>query len=179
MATLKLNSFELFSQSSNNRPVYGSGVPAGTVVQQVIKNQLIGDGTMNNADEYVGNTLTYTSVFFNLNITTKLANSRIHLFAQSPYVYCQSGTGGEFWFNRSTDNVDVNRPGGDGTGYNEYDSNGGGGIRTFTAYDTPNVAAGTVLNYVIKYRRYSGSNSAYLIFDRGQFGIFTLTELAA
>ena len=33
MATLKLNSYELFSQSSNNRPVYGSGVPAGTIVQ--------------------------------------------------------------------------------------------------------------------------------------------------
>ena len=181
MATLKLNSYELFSQSSNNRPVYGNGVPEGTIVQQVIKNQLIGDGTLGNAHEYVGNTLTYTSVFFNLNITTKHANSQIHLFAQSPYVFIQSGTGGEFWFNRNpnTENIDVNRPGGDGTGYNEYDSNGGGGIRTFTAYDTPNVAAGTVLNYVIKYRRFTGSNSAYLIYDRGQFGIFTLTELAA
>ena len=178
MATLKLNSYELFSQSSTNRPEYGSGAPAGTVVQQVIKNQQIGNGTLGNAHELVGNSLTYTSVFFNLNITTKLANSRIHLFAQSPYVYIQSGTTGEFWFNRSTDNIDINRPG-DGKGYIEYSSGGGGGIRTFTAYDTPNVAAGIVLNYVMKYKRISGSNSAYLIYDRGQFGIFTITEIAA
>ena len=183
MATLKLNSYELFSQSSNNRPVYGSGVPTGTIVQQVIKNEMIGDGTAANAHEYVptSNTGTFTSVFWNLSITTTLTNSKIQLFAQSPYVYIQSGTGGEFWFTRnpSSDNIDVNRSGA-GSGYVVYTADSGGAFRQMNAYDTPNVVAGTVLNYVVKYRRWYGSAEVYWVYDRGgSFGIFTITEIAA
>ena len=38
MATLKLNSFELFSQSSNNQPQVGTGFPSGHIIQnQVIE----------------------------------------------------------------------------------------------------------------------------------------------
>jgi hypothetical protein len=39
MATLKLNSYELFSQSSNNQPQVGSGLPNGMIVdvQQALK----------------------------------------------------------------------------------------------------------------------------------------------
>ena len=33
MATLKLNSYELFTQSENNRPEFGAGVPAGCILQ--------------------------------------------------------------------------------------------------------------------------------------------------
>ena len=183
MAKLKLNSYELFSQSSNNKPVYGSGVPTGTIVQQVIKNQMIGNGTVGNAHEYVptNNAGPFTSVFWNLSITTKLTNSKIQLFAQSPYVYIQSLTAGEFWFNRNpiSDNIDINRSG-EGTGNVVYTADSGGGFRSMQAYDTPNVAAGTDLNYVVKYRRWYGSQEVYWVFDKGgSFGVFTITEIAA
>ena len=180
MAILKLNSHEVLTQSADNRPEFGAGVPSGTVVQTVIKNQRIGDGTMNNGDEVVGNSNTITSTFYNLSITTKLNNSKIHLVALSPYVYAQTTTGAEIWFvrNPNTDNVDVNRPV-VGTGYIIYNTYNGGGSKTIIAYDTPNVSANTTLNYVIKFKRYAGSNNVWWVYDRGGFGVFTITELAA
>jgi len=38
MATLKLNSYELFTQSENNKPEFGAGVPAGCIIQ--VKEQI-------------------------------------------------------------------------------------------------------------------------------------------
>ena len=33
MATLKLNSYELFTQSENNKPEFGAGVPSGSIIK--------------------------------------------------------------------------------------------------------------------------------------------------
>lgn len=180
MGNLVLNGQTVLKQVGTARPEFGAGVPSGTVVQTVIKNQQIGNGTMNNGDEVVGNNDTITSTFYNLSITTKLDNSKIHLVALSPYVYAQTSTGAEIWFvrNPNTDNVDVNRPV-VGTGYIMYHTYNGGGSRTIIAYDIPNVSANTTLNYVIKFKRYAGSNNVWWVYDRGGFGVFTITELAA
>lgn len=180
MGNLVLNGQTVLEQVGTARPEFGAGVPSGTVVQTVFKNEQIGDGTLNNGDEVVGNADTITSTFYNLSITTKLDNSKIHLVALSPYVYSQTTTGAEIWFvrNPNTDNVDVNRPA-VGTGYIIYTTDNDGGSKTIIAYDTPNVSANTTLNYVIKFKRYAGSDNVWWVYDRGGFGVFTITELAA
>lgn len=182
MADLKLDGLTVAS-SSNNAVSWGSGVPAGTIVQTVIKNQQIGNGTSGANSESVGNTDTVTSTFFNLSVTTKLTNSKIHLFAQSPYNYIQAGTGGEYWFNRnpSTDNIDVNRPSGsDGDGAVTYNTDSHGSVNSITSIDTPNVASGTTINYVVKFRRWYGNASVYWVYDKGfSFGVFIISEIAA
>jgi len=40
MATLKLNSYELFTQSENNKPEFGAGVPAGCMLQVAYQSGL-------------------------------------------------------------------------------------------------------------------------------------------
>ena len=180
MGNLTLNGQTVLTQVGTNRPEFGAGVPSGTIIQTVIKNERIGNGTLNNGDELVGNSNTITSTFYDLSITTKHNNSKIHLVAQSPYVYTETATGAEIWFvrNPNTDNVDINRPA-DGTGYIIYGSSNHGGSRTIIAYDIPNVSANTTLKYVIRFKRYSGSNAVWWVYDRGGFGVFTITEIAA
>ena len=180
MGNLTLNGQTVLTQVGTNRPEFGAGVPSGTIIQTVIKNERIGNGTLNNGDELVGNSNTITSTFYDLSITTKHNNSKIHLVAQSPDVYTETATGAEIWFvrNPNTDNVDINRPA-DGTGYIIYGSSNHGGSRTIIAYDIPNVSANTTLNYVIRFKRYSGSNAVWWVYDRGGFGVFTITEIAA
>jgi len=180
MATLSLGNQTIFTQSGSDKPEFGAGVPSGTIIQTVIKNERIGNGTLNNGDEVVGNSNTITSTFYDLSITTKHNNSKIHLVAQSPYVYSQTATGAEIWFvrNPNTDNIDINRPA-EGTGYITYGADNYGGSRTIIAYDIPNVSANTTLNYVIRFKRYTGSNNVWWVYDRGGFGVFTITEIAA
>ena len=185
MADFKINGVTFASESGGVVSLSNANVfPAGHVIQTVIKNQQIGGGTGTEgaANETVGNTATITSTFFNLSITTKCANSKIHLFAQSPYNYVQSGTGGEYWFNRNptTDNIDINRPSGsDGDAALTYTTDAHGNPTSITSIDTPNVASGTTINYVVKFRRWYGSNSVYWVYDRGsQFGVFIIREIA-
>jgi hypothetical protein len=41
MATLKLNSYELFTQSENNKPEFGAGVPSGSMCNVVAEETVI------------------------------------------------------------------------------------------------------------------------------------------
>ena len=75
--------------------------------------------------------------------------------------------------------ADINRSAA-GTGNVIYMPTSGGGVTSICAYDTPNVVAGTVLQYVVKYQRWYGTAEVYWVFDRGgSFGIFTIKEVAA
>ena len=86
MATLKLNSYELFTQSENNKPEFGTGVPSGTILQ-VQHTQFDSTAIMTgiaNGSEYVlcdGAAGSGTEIL-NVNITPKFNNSKIWIQVQ-------------------------------------------------------------------------------------------------
>jgi len=87
MATLKLNSYELFTQSENNKPEFGAGVPSGTILQvqhTQFDSTAIMTGIANNGSGYVlcdGVAGSGTEIL-NVNITPKFNNSKIWIQVQ-------------------------------------------------------------------------------------------------
>jgi len=69
MATLKLNSYELFTQSENNRPEFGTGVPAGCILQ--VKQGLKTDSFSTDLGYYVD------VPNLSVTITPKFASSNV------------------------------------------------------------------------------------------------------
>ena len=81
MAILKLNSHEVLTQSGDNRPEFGAGVPSGTVLQ-VQYTQYTGTASMTNvatAVNYVlcDGTAGSGTEILNVNITPKFNNSKL------------------------------------------------------------------------------------------------------
>jgi hypothetical protein len=84
MATLKLNSYEIFTQSENNRPEFGAGVPSGmlmNVVQSVKRDtQQVGgnSSTYESSEEITGLSVTITP---KLQVSNFLITVVIHVGA--------------------------------------------------------------------------------------------------
>ena len=80
MATLKLNSYELFTQSENNRPEFGTGVPAGCMLQvkSTTKTDHWGGSGISNGNSGV---TPYAVTGLSVSITPKFSSSNILLFA--------------------------------------------------------------------------------------------------
>jgi len=80
MATLKLNSYELFTQSENNKPEFGTGVPAGCMLQvkSTTKTDHWGGSGISNGNSGV---TPYAVTGLSVSITPKFSSSNILLFA--------------------------------------------------------------------------------------------------
>ena len=80
MAKLKLNSYELFSQSSNNRPEFGAGGPTGCTLQ--VKSTTKTDQWGGSGVSTGNNGVTpYAVTGLAVSITPKFSSSKILLFA--------------------------------------------------------------------------------------------------
>lgn len=81
MAILKLNSHEVITQSGDNRPEFGAGVPSGTVLQ-VQYTQFTGTATMTSvaadSDNVVCDGVAGSGTeILNVNITPRFSNSKM------------------------------------------------------------------------------------------------------
>ena len=80
MATLKLNSYELFTQSENNKPEFGAGGPTGCTLQvkSTTKTDQWGGSGVSNGNAGV---TPYAVTGLAVSITPKFSSSKILLFA--------------------------------------------------------------------------------------------------
>ncbi len=166
-ASFKLNDVEVFSENSqvitaknitlNNNVVF----PAGHVIQTVSHNAIA------NAHEQVGNTLTYTSSFFQDTIRTKVANSKIRIIFYTARAHSQQGTTGSVWLQKTIGGT-TTQIHQDKILYLWGNMSWQAGSSLYQELhidlvDSPNVAVGTDITYAARYRRSSGSNSFYFV----------------
>jgi hypothetical protein len=71
MAILKLNSHEVLTQSGDNRPEFGAGVPSGTILQVV---------SQSSTTAIPDNTGTYVD-FLIANITPRFSGNKIYILS--------------------------------------------------------------------------------------------------
>ena len=87
MANFKMGSQTVFTQTDDNRPVYGSGIPAGTVLQ--VKNTLMGD-----ALNFTPTSQTWTDIAgLSVQITPSSSSNKILVFASVHGVTLQNVVG--------------------------------------------------------------------------------------
>ncbi len=152
MAILKLNSYELFSQSSNNQPQVGSGFPKGHVIQTFVKQFTTYDEWITSTPEVISG--------FNQSISVTQSTSKIHI---TLYL---SGAGKKD--NNTSLAVQLTE---NTTSLNILLTNMIG-FTNSTAYITDSAVqfyehnhaqtTGTVLNYVPKFYSKSGNSKAFL-----------------
>lgn len=96
MATLKLNSYELFTQSENNKPEFGAGVPSGMPIQ-IVTNHIRSSETYNNtvdAGTASTNPTQWEKTIVSASITPHFANSRILIEMHSAW---SAASGANHW----------------------------------------------------------------------------------
>ena len=96
MAILKLNSYELFTQSGDNRPEFGAGVPSGTVLQ--VRTDLKTIGSSGSDADIQSTSITATTFATgyttnSLSITPYFSTSKILLLFNGMIQH--SGTGAQ------------------------------------------------------------------------------------
>jgi len=150
MATLKLNSYELFTQSENNGPMIGTGFPAGVPIQFQLQ-------TFNYSFTNTKNPSTiWEDTGYHVTISPFMSNSKI-------YVECISTV--SHHVNQSTSRIDIRRyvnnthlatsphagtHNGDGATMGSYDngsSTDNGHPVTICWYDEHNQSSGTPITY--------------------------------
>ena len=195
MATLKLNSYELFTQSENNKPEFGAGVPAGCMLNiesAWFNNQLsynTADGTgfssvngspISSAGFSVVPSLTYVT------LTAKQSNSRYYLnFTGNISTSTESNLGdwiGGFGFLVDTNGgtswqhvgagVNVNQPSNVKYFLSRASATGGGNDSYYSMQlagsflYTSNVTSGNNIRFAIEYFHYDNGYHEYLYINR-------------
>jgi len=162
--TLSIGGKEIYSHSdTTDKVTYGSGIPAGTIVQTVSHNAIA------DSHESVSNSSTYTSSFLQDTITTKLQNSKIRINFYTSRAHSQQGTMGSVWIQRTISGT-TTQIHEDKIIYYWGNMSWQSGSSLYQELhidliDSPNAEAGTAITYAARYRRPSGSQGFYFIHD--------------
>lgn len=177
--TLTIGNETLFTHSDSTGMSYGSGIPAGTVIQTVYKK-----GTVTNTESSGSNTVV-ASTFFNKTITAKGNNSIfvIHSFVGKSYAQNTSSYGKvqlTRTINSSTTDLNQLNSGGDWGGIavagQQYEP------RCYCWVDNTSCSVGNTIDYVIKFVRYNTSGDSFVFIDGGNNGSYcsyVIQEIAA
>jgi len=169
MATLKLNSYELFTQSENNKPEFGTGVPSGTVLQVRTDLKTIG----NTGDDADIQSTPITATTFatgyttnSLSITPYFSTSKILLMFNGMIEHSNATNQGfEVYF--AKDSIQLLTSGGNKNA-NMFVYTGGTGTQQYqpvsTSYDfIAGQTSSMILSVVIT--KYSGTGTVNLQHD--------------
>ena len=177
MATLKLNSYELFTQSENNRPEFGAGVPIGGVVNITQYRRPGKNSTaLSSIEQFSNETRTILSV----TVTAKLDNSNFFIMTNLDAYNGTSTMRGDCYLRRTISSTTVNI---DEHKYAFYKNSPEAEFQqhSFMVLDSPNVAKETNIIYFLDVQETASVSTHFGYGDSGggSSNSITVWEIAA